>query len=75
MAAPGGPCEWCGGPQLWTVIRGEMYVACRNGCLPLPMEGIVPDSHRSGEGYEGVDFHGGGGYLSHEGGAAEAEGA
>ena len=37
-----GPCEWCGGPQVWTVIRGEVYTSCDNGCLPLPMEGLVP---------------------------------
>ncbi len=37
-----GPCEWCGGPQVWTVIRGEIYEACKGGCLPLPLEGLVP---------------------------------
>ncbi len=38
MSAPAGPCEWCGGPQRWTVIRGELYVTCELGCLPLPLE-------------------------------------
>ncbi len=42
MAAPAGPCEWCGGPQVWTIIAGEVYVACEGGCLPLPLEGLAP---------------------------------
>ena len=42
MSAPAGPCEWCGGPQNWTIIRGEMYVRCIDGCLPLDLEGLVP---------------------------------
>ena len=37
-----GPCEWCGGPQSWTVIAGEVYTSCDGGCLPLPLEGLVP---------------------------------
>ncbi len=37
-----GPCEWCGGPQKWTLIRDEVYVACEEGCLPLPLDGLVP---------------------------------
>ena len=41
MAAPAGPCEWCGGPQNWTIHAGEMYVRCVGGCLPLPLEGLV----------------------------------
>ena len=41
MSAPAGPCEWCGGPQHWTTIRGEVYVSCDMGCLPLPMEGFA----------------------------------
>ena len=41
MAAPAGPCEWCGGPQLWTFVRNEMYVSCRLGCLPLPLGSFV----------------------------------
>ncbi len=39
---PAGPCEWCGGPQVWTIVRGEMYVSCDGGCQPLPLEGLVP---------------------------------
>ncbi len=27
---------------MWTVIRGEMFVACELGCLPLPLEGLAP---------------------------------
>ncbi len=37
-----GPCEWCGGPQSWTIIRGDMYVSCDGGCQPLPLDGLVP---------------------------------
>jgi len=44
VSAPAGPCEWCGGPQWWTIIRGEMYVACQAGCLPLPLDGLTPPS-------------------------------
>ncbi len=36
MAAPVGPCEWCGGPQLWTVVLGEVWVSCKGGCAALP---------------------------------------
>ncbi len=42
MSSPAGPCEWCGGPQVWTVIGGEVYVSCEGGCLPLPLEGLAP---------------------------------
>ena len=41
MTAPAGLCEWCGGPQLWTIVQDEMYVMCKAGCLPLPFEGEV----------------------------------
>ncbi len=41
MTAPAGPCEWCGGPQNWTFILGEMYVRCQSGCLGLFDEGPV----------------------------------
>jgi len=48
MSAPAGPCEWCGGPQSWTIIAGEMYVRCQGGCSSLfPEERIdvlPPDS-------------------------------
>ncbi len=37
-----GPCEWCGGPQVWTIIRNEMYVSCDGGCAPLPGLGLEP---------------------------------
>ncbi len=36
MSAPAGPCEWCGGPQWWTVVRGEVWVSCKGGCSSLP---------------------------------------
>ena len=43
MAAPAGPCEWCGGPQWWTIIRGELWVKCQSGCEALPgLEGLEP---------------------------------
>ncbi len=42
MASPAGPCEWCGGQQRWTVIRGLVHVSCVLGCLPLPLECLVP---------------------------------
>ena len=42
MDSPAGPCEWCGGQQSWTFIRGEMYVSCDEGCIPIPLEGLVP---------------------------------
>ena len=35
MTAPAGPCEWCGGPQYWTVHAGEIYVKCKGGCVSL----------------------------------------
>ena len=41
MAAPAGPCEWCGGPQFWTVVRGEVWVSCKGGCSSLP--GLVDE--------------------------------
>ena len=52
MTAPAGPCEWCGGPQNWTIHAGEMYVRCVAGCqslfteervdIPLPSEKSLP---------------------------------
>jgi len=27
---------------VWTFIRGEMYVSCEGGCIPLPLEGLSP---------------------------------
>jgi len=41
MAAPADPCEWCGGPQFWTIIHGEMYVLCQQGCLGFDFEASV----------------------------------
>ena len=31
-----GPCEWCGGPQHWTLFEEEVYASCDSGCLPIP---------------------------------------
>ena len=42
MNSPAGPCEWCGGPQHWTIIGGEMYVSCDGGCSPIPGLGLDP---------------------------------
>jgi len=57
LAAPAGPCEWCGGPQLWTTVRGIIYVRCAGGCLPLPLAGMVPadEGYVSGREAEAVD--------------------
>ncbi len=49
MASPAGPCEWCGGPQNWTIIAGDMYVRCIDGCLPLELEELVPPPPTSEE--------------------------
>ena len=74
MAAPAGLCEWCGGPQWWTVRAGEMYVCCKSGCLPLPLEGeVLPSSAGSSLEGDRVDSPGGGQYLTREGREAEAE--
>ena len=47
MTSPAGPCEWCGGPQNWTIHLGEMYVRCKGGCLPLDLEELVQPSPNS----------------------------
>ena len=74
MAAPAGPCEWCGGPQWWTIVHDEMWVCCKRGCLPLPFEGEVLDGAAvSMIEHEGVDSPGGIQYLTREGREAEAE--
>ncbi len=26
-----GACRTCGGPQVWTIVHGEVWVACRDG--------------------------------------------
>jgi len=62
MTSPAGPCEWCGGPQNWTFIRGEMYVRCVDGCAGLFPEGPV-DSPPNSEGAE--EFYEGGALLEH----------
>ena len=49
MTAPAGPCEWCGGPQYWTFIQGEMYVKCQGGCLGLFADVEGPPSSVSEE--------------------------
>ncbi len=44
MSAPAGDCEWCGGPQQWTIHHGEMYVRCEYclGLLPEDQVTILP---------------------------------
>ena len=74
MGAPAGPCEWCGGPQWWTVVLGAMYVCCKAGCLPLPLEGeVLPGTAGSTIEHEGVDLREARQYLTREGREAEAE--
>ncbi len=60
MTAPAGLCEWCGGPQNWTIISGVMYVKCIAGCLPLELTELVPPP--DSEWYEGGAL---GEYLEH----------
>ncbi len=51
MTAPAGPCEWCGGPQQWTFIRGELFVRCKKQCsLELDLEGFGTTPPISDEG-------------------------
>ncbi len=45
MAPPAGPCEWCGGPQNWAIIRGDMYVRCIGGCQGLWADQLVIPPH------------------------------
>ncbi len=76
MSAPAGPCEWCGGPQQWTIIRELMYVRCIRGCLPLDLEGLVPPSPLAREDYMLDEFwakepYGGEGVVPCEGGEAK----
>jgi len=57
MSAPAGPCEWCGGPQWWTIASGVMYVKCQAGCQSLfPSERVVllPDSEGA-DGFESLE--------------------
>ena len=72
MGSPAGKCEWCGGPQNWTIVRGEMYVLCQAGCLGLFDEGPgdpLPDS----EWPRGMDYQGAMEHPS-EGGVPPLEG-
>ena len=58
---------------MWTVVRGEIWVSCKLGCLPLPIEGEVLDfAAGSTNDPEGVDSPGGVQYLTREGREAEA---
>ncbi len=58
-----GPCEWCGGPQVWTLIHGIVYESCCSGCLPLPFDSFVPppDSESESTGADPSELFGGGG--------------
>ncbi len=74
MSAPAGPCEWCGGPSWWTVIRGEVWTLCKQGCLPLPLEEeIQVRAAGSASEVDRVDFREASLYLTREGREAEAE--
>ncbi len=54
-------------------MLGEMYVCCKGGCLPLPLEGeILTSSAGSAIEDDRVDSPGGGQYLTREGREAEA---
>ncbi len=41
-SSAGGPCEWCGGPQWWSIVRGEMWVACQAECRGDPQYDLLP---------------------------------
>ncbi len=80
--APAGPCEWCGGPQWWTVAHGDMYVKCKAGCMSMFPEERVdfppPDGEESEPYYEGGALDGTSQEeegVPLEGGAAEDIGA
>ena len=74
MSGPAVPCEWCGGPIVWTIIRGEHYVSCTAGCLSLPGLGLdpLPDSSEliRPEQMPNGTIREGGGSRTQEGGAA-----
>ncbi len=65
---------------MWTFIRGEMYVSCVDGCVPLPLEGLVPplsdgedpDGHYEGGALDGTSEETGG--VPCEGGDASMNG-
>jgi len=69
MTAPAGPCEWCGGPQFWTIASGVMYVKCQGGCTSLfPEErfNFPPPNSEKSEILE-REFHEGGTLGTEEG--------
>ena len=75
---PGGPCERCGGPQWWTVVRGEMWVACQAECeddqMDLfgrnpPLIALLPEPDGDRRNTE-AELFGGGGVVPCEGGDA-----
>jgi len=50
MSSTTGPCEWCGGPQLWTMVRGDMYVTCQADCRADQLELLdLPPVYAKGE--------------------------
>ena len=54
-------------------MLGELYVCCKRGCLPLLLEGVVPPAAAGSTiEREGVDSPAARGYLTPEGGEAEA---
>ena len=57
VSALAGPCEWCGGPQNWTIALGVMWVRCVNGCQSLfPEESVTlhPNSEETMQNLEGA---------------------
>ena len=34
-------CDVCGGPQVWTIHQGEVWVACQLDCHP-PLHRLTP---------------------------------
>jgi len=75
MSELAGPCEWCGGPQQWTVHAGEVLERCVNGCIPIWEVVVLPPGSEDGdeEWYEGgaMEHSEREGVVSCEGGAAE----
>ena len=74
MTAPAGPCEWCGGPQNWTIHAGDMYVRCQAGCQSMfPWERVdIPPVSEEGllAALDLMEPEGGEEVLPLEGGAA-----
>ncbi len=54
---PGGTCEWCGGPQWWTMAAGEMWVACQRDCQADQLEFWSPPTPDVKEGEEFDEQH------------------